>query len=205
MKKFYYLPLELNIKNKGYKLIAGVDEAGRGPLAGPVVAAAVILPEIEIKGLQDSKRLSWKRREKICEEIKDLAISWSVGMVEVKIIDKINILRASLLAMRKAVEGLMIKPDYVLIDGNQRLTISLPQQTIIQGDAQCVSIAAASILAKVTRDRIMVEYDKDYPQYGFAKHKGYGTLLHKENLKKYGPCDLHRISFKPVKESLLKR
>lgn len=179
-----------------------MDEAGRGPLAGPVVAAAVILPEVEIKDLKDSKRLSEKKREKICEEIKDLAISYSLGIVEVKIIDKINILGATFLAMKKAIKGLKVKPDYVLVDGRDELDISLPQRAVIGGDAQCISIAAASILAKVTRDRIMIEYDQIYPQYGFAKHKGYGTLLHKERLKKYGPCVLHRLSFKSVKACL---
>lgn len=199
---------------RGFKCVAGVDEAGRGPLAGPVVAAAVILPRgffhPEIK---DSKLLTPKQREKLAPLIRENALSWGLGVVDVAEIDRINILKASLLAMVKALEGLNFRPDCVLIDGNQRIPTeflddsecfasrSLYQKTIISGDLLCLSIAAASILAKVARDEIMVDLDKRYPEYGFASHKGYTCDAHIEALRRYGPCPIHRQSFQPVREA----
>ncbi len=187
---------EINAKANGYKAICGVDEAGRGPLAGPVFAAAVILPDdCEIEGLNDSKKLSEKKREALFDVIKEKAISWSVASVDEKVIDEINILQATYLAMRKAVEGLDIPADYALIDGNRMPSLSIDGETIIKGDANSPSIAAASILAKVSRDRFMLELCKKYPQYQFEKHKGYGTKLHYEMLTEHGISDIHRKSF----------
>ena len=183
-------------ETSGFKLICGVDEAGRGPLAGPVFAAAVILPEnCEIEGLNDSKKLSEKKREALFDVIKEKAISWSVASVDEKIIDEINILQATYLAMKNAVEGLDIPADYALIDGNRMPPIEINGETVIKGDAKSMSIAAASILAKVSRDRFMLELDKQYPQYQFAKHKGYGTKLHYEMLTEHGVSPCHRMSF----------
>ena len=176
--------------------VAGVDEAGRGPLAGPVFAAAVILPEgCEIEGLNDSKKISEKKRDLLFDIIKEKAVSWSVASVDEKVIDEINILQATYLAMRKAVEGLDVPADYALIDGNRMPPLSIDGETIIKGDANSPSIAAASILAKVSRDRFMLELCKKYPQYQFEKHKGYGTKLHYEMLAEYGISDCHRRSF----------
>ena len=187
---------EINAKNKGFKAVCGVDEAGRGPLAGPVFAAAVILPEgCEIEGLNDSKKLSEKKREALFDVIKEKAISYSVASVDEKTIDEINILQATYLAMKTAVEGLDVPADYALIDGSRMPPISIDGETVVKGDAKSMSIAAASILAKVSRDRFMLEIDKKYPQYQFSKHKGYGTKLHYEMLSEHGVSDCHRLSF----------
>ena len=178
------------------KLICGVDEAGRGPLMGPVVAAACILPpDVVIKGLDDSKKLSEKKRELLFDEIREKAIAYSVASASVDEIEEINILNAAMLAMKRAIESLEIKADFALIDGNCSRGFSIPTKTVVGGDAKVPSIAAASILAKVTRDRLCYEYDKQYPEYGFGKHKGYGTKLHMEALRKYGPSAVHRPSF----------
>lgn len=187
---------EFATKSKGYSAVCGVDEAGRGPLAGPVFAAAVILPEnCEIEGLNDSKKISEKKRDALFDVIKEKAISWSVASVDEKTIDEINILQATYLAMRKAVEGLDVPADYALIDGNRMPPLEIEGETIVKGDAKSPSIAAASILAKVSRDRFMLELDEKYPQYQFAKHKGYGTKLHYEMLTEHGISDCHRMSF----------
>ena len=188
---------EQNALNSGYKVICGIDEAGRGPLAGPVHAAAVILPMgLEIEGLNDSKKLSEKKREQLFDIICEKAIDYSIGVATEKEIDEINILNATFLAMHRAVEGLKIKPDYALIDGNQYPKIPfVMEETVVKGDAKSMSIAAASILAKVSRDRFMLEKTKEYPQYQFEKHKGYGTKLHYEMLAEYGPSPIHRMSF----------
>jgi len=184
---------------QGFKCVAGLDEAGRGALAGPVVAGAVIL-KYKLKNVKDSKQLSAKQREeiyKILTNHKD--IKWGVGIVSEKIIDKINILEATKLAMRMAVKDLDLSADFLLIDGNFRIKSDIPQKSIIRGDQKVFSISAASIIAKVTRDRIMLKYDKKYPEYGFKKHKGYPTYFHREVLNKIGPCAIHRKSFYPVK------
>ena len=187
---------ENNAFQKGYKYIAGIDEAGRGPLAGPVVAAAVILPDnIFITNLKDSKKLSSKQRNILYEEIKSKALAFGIGMSDEKCIDKINILNATKNAMKQAINSLEIKPDIIFIDAVKLDHISIPQVSIIDGDNLSVSIAAASIIAKVTRDRLIEEYDSIYPEYGFAKHKGYGTKEHIEAIKKFGICPIHRISF----------
>jgi len=179
--------------------IAGIDEAGRGPLAGPVIAAAVILdPNNPILGLKDSKLLNVQQREVLFVEICEKALAFAVGRGEVAEIDSINILQASLLAMQRAAQGLRIMPTLALIDGNKAPKLPYETQTIIDGDASEPCISAASILAKVTRDREMILLDQQYPDYGFAKHKGYATPEHRAALKKYGPCDIHRRSFAPV-------
>lgn len=176
--------------------ICGIDEAGRGPLAGPVSAGAVILPkECEILYLNDSKKLSEKRREELFLEIKEKAVSYGIGIVDAKRIDEINILQATYEAMRKAITELSVVPDVLLNDAVEIPGIMIPQVKIIKGDAKSVSIAAASILAKVTRDHMMVAYDVQYPEYGFASHKGYGTAAHIEAIKTYGPCEIHRRTF----------
>ena len=181
---------------QGFKVVCGIDEAGRGPLAGPVYAAAVILKKGQtIEGVNDSKKLSEKKREQLYEVIKNTALSYSVSYATVEEIEELNILNANVLAMRRAVEGLKIIPDYVMIDGNRAPKLETACETIVKGDAKSMSIACASILAKVTRDRLLYEYAKEYPQYGFDKHKGYGTKLHIEMLRKYGPCPYHRKSF----------
>jgi len=181
---------------KGYKLVAGVDEVGRGPLAGPVVAAAVILGEgVLIPGVNDSKKLSEEKREYLYEEIKSKALCWSIGIVDEKIIDEINILNAACLAMKKALDGLAEKPDYILLDAVTLKEVDIPQKGIIKGDALSLSIAAASIIAKVERDRMISAYDEIYPHYAFSKHKGYGTKEHIECIKKYGLLPIHRKSF----------
>lgn len=188
---------ELSLYNENVKYICGIDEAGRGPLAGPVVVGAVILPvDSLIEGVNDSKKVSEKKREKVFEEIISQAISYSVGIVDQKTIDEINILNATKLGVKQAIEGLNVKPDLILIDALTHIeTHGIPYKSIIKGDAKEYSIAAASIIAKVTRDRMMVEWDKIFPEYGFAKHKGYGTSAHIQALKEYGPCMLHRRSF----------
>lgn len=182
---------------KGFTTICGIDEAGRGPLAGPVYAAAVILPvDLEIEGLNDSKKLTEKKREALFDVICEKAIAYSIGIATEQEIDDINILNATFLAMHRAVEGLNIKPDYALIDGNQYPKIpSVKEETVIKGDAKSMSIAAASILAKVSRDRFMLEIAEKYPEYCFDKHKGYGTKLHYEMIEKYGVSPVHRRSF----------
>ena len=188
---------EENAINAGYKVVCGIDEAGRGPLAGPVHAAAVILPiGLEIEGLNDSKKLSEKKREQLFDIICEKAIDYSIGVASEKEIDEINILNATFLAMHRAVEGLKIRPDYALIDGNQYPKIPFViEETVVKGDAKSMSIAAASILAKVSRDRFMLEKTKEYPQYEFEKHKGYGTKLHYEKIREFGPSPIHRKSF----------
>lgn len=181
---------------QGYKYICGVDEAGRGPLAGPVFAAAVILPEdYEIEGVNDSKKLSEKKREKLFDEIIEHALAYSVQSCDNFVIDEINILAATMRTMKNAVEALSITPDIVFVDGNRLPELSVPAEYVIHGDAVSASIAAASILAKVSRDRFMYEMDKKYPEYDFAKHKGYGTKLHYEKLREFGPCEIHRMTF----------
>ena len=181
---------------EGFEVVCGVDEAGRGPLCGPVCAAAVILPmDCEIEGINDSKKLSEKKRDILYDIIKEKALAYSVVMVDAKTIDEINILQATFKAMREAVEGLTIKADIALIDGNQKPGLSIEERTLVKGDAKSISIAAASILAKVTRDRYCIEMDEKYPQYQFAKHKGYGTKLHYEMIAEYGICEEHRRTF----------
>ncbi|GHV40907.1 hypothetical protein FACS189490_06820 [Clostridia bacterium] len=183
---------------KGMFLIAGIDEAGRGPLAGPVCAAAVILPTKEkIDGINDSKKLTPKAREEIFEIIKEIAVAWSVAFIEHAVIDDINIRNATRLAMENAVAGLSVKPEYLFIDGNMGINSEIPQKTIVKGDALSASVAAASIIAKVSRDALMEEYDRLYPEYGFAAHKGYGTKAHFEAIEKYGLCPIHRKTFYP--------
>ncbi len=188
---------EEKVLNAGYKLVCGIDEAGRGPLAGPVYAAAVVLPlGLEIEGLNDSKKLSEKKREQLFDVICEKAVDYSIGIATEQEIDEINILNATFLAMHRAVEGLKTKPDYALIDGNQYPRIPfVTEETVVKGDAKSMSIAAASILAKVSRDRFMLQKAKEYPQYQFEKHKGYGTKLHYEMLKEFGPSPIHRMSF----------
>ena len=181
---------------QGYKYICGVDEAGRGPLAGPVFAAAVILPEdYEIDGVNDSKKLSEKKREKLFDEIIEHALAYSIKSCDNFTIDDINILAATMQTMKNAVDSLTIKPDIVFVDGNRLPELDIPAEYVIHGDAASASIAAAYILAKVSRDRFMYEMDKKYPEYDFAKHKGYGTKLHYEKLREFGPCEIHRLTF----------
>ena len=181
---------------EGYKSICGCDEAGRGPLCGPVVAAAVILPRgIEIEGLNDSKKLTEKKREKLFEIIKEKAIAYAIAEASPEEIDEINILNASMLAMRRAVEALEVKADFALIDGNCSRGFEIPTETVVSGDAKSCSIAAASILAKVTRDRGCIELDAAYPMYGIAKHKGYPTKDHMNAVREHGPSPIHRRTF----------
>ncbi|MHB8903860.1 MAG: ribonuclease HII [Patescibacteria group bacterium] len=191
----------------GYKLIGGVDEAGRGPLAGPVVAACVVIgPDFKIDStdlelINDSKKLSAKKREKLFGLIKEKALAVEIGIVDNLIIDKINILQASFLAMRRAIKKLKIEPDYILVDGNFKIPkLEKPQEAIIGGDGKVWAIAAASIIAKVSRDWLMSEMAKKYPEYEFEKHKGYGTKLHLEKITEFGPCPIHRMSFAPIKK-----
>ena len=197
------LSYEQELYKKGIKLIAGTDEVGRGPLVGPVVAAAVILPEnYFLEGIDDSKKLTEKKREKYFDIINKDAIAVGIGIVDAKTIDEINILEASRLAMKKAIESLKTKPEHILSDAMKLDNQDIPYTDIIHGDALSESIAAASIIAKVTRDRMMYDLDKEHPEYGFAKHKGYPTKLHLENLEKYGVLDNYRFSYKPVKKIL---
>ena len=187
---------DISHKDENVNVICGVDEAGRGPLAGPVVAAACILPEgYMLDGLNDSKKLSEKKREKLFDEIINNALDYSIASASVEEIEELNILNATMLAMSRAIEGLKIKPDLALIDGNTSRGFSIKTKTVVGGDAKSPSIAAASILAKVTRDRLCYQYDNDFPLYGFAKHKGYGTALHMQALREYGPTPIHRLSF----------
>lgn len=181
---------------KGYKFICGVDEAGAGPLAGPVCAAAVIMPMgVDLKWLDDSKKVTDKRRDILFDQIKEVAIAWAVETVDVETIEEINILASRMLAMDRAIKALKPQADFALIDGNYDKGIDCPHLTIVKGDSASASIAAASILAKVTRDRYMVEMGETYPAYEFGRHKGYGTKLHYEKLREFGPCPIHRPSF----------
>ena len=196
---------EKNLVESGYKYVAGVDEAGRGPLAGPVVAAAVILPEkFSCNQLNDSKKLSSSKREKIYNELMnvDSKVISAFAVIDEVVIDKINILRATHMAMAQASSNLSIEPSFVIIDGMPIKDFPFNNESIIKGDSKSLSIAAASVIAKVERDRIMLNYSKEYPEYKFEKHKGYGTKLHLDALKKFGPCKIHRKSFAPVKKFL---
>lgn len=191
-----WLFYENEARKKGFRAVCGIDEAGRGPLAGPVFAAAVILPpDGMIEGLNDSKKLSEKKRELLFDEIKESAVGFSVAFATEEEIDKVNILQATFLAMRRACNGLGVPADGALVDGNRDPLLNVPTRLIVGGDALSASIAAASILAKVSRDRLMLELDRLYPEYQFAKHKGYGTALHRELLHRYGPCPIHRKTF----------
>lgn len=188
--------LENEIYDSGVSIICGVDEAGRGPLAGPVCAAAVILPRnIDIAGLNDSKKLSEKSREKLYDEICEKAVSCGIAFASVEEIEQLNILNAAMLAMNRAIAQLEPQPELALIDGNRNSAIEVSSRCVIKGDAKCADIAAASILAKVTRDRYMLDMAEKYPEYHFERHKGYGTKLHYEALREYGPCEIHRPSF----------
>lgn len=187
---------ERALRAEGWRHIAGIDEAGRGALAGPVVAAAVILPPGElIDGVRDSKQISEEKREELYEIIAERAIAWSCGIVEADRIDEINILQATFVAMRRAVEGLSQLPDGAIIDGRDAPDVGVPRRALIKGDTLCLSIAAASIMAKVTRDRIMRRADPLYPAYGFHRHKGYGTAAHRDAIRLVGPCEMHRRTF----------
>jgi ribonuclease HII len=190
------MEIENSLYAEGYELICGVDEAGRGPLAGPVCAAAVILPKgVEIPGLNDSKKLSDKKRRELFPVIQEKALAWGIGWASHGEIDEINILQATYLAMERAVEALKTKPEFLLIDGNRAKDFGIPTRTVVKGDSLSASIAAASILAKVSRDNVMVELAKEYPAYGFEIHKGYGTKAHYEALREYGHSPIHRLSF----------
>ena len=187
---------EMNAVENGFVNICGIDEAGRGPLAGPVYAAAVILPQgLVIDGLNDSKKLSEKKRELLFDVIIKEAISYGIGIATEKEIDEINILQATYLAMKRACENLTVKADFALVDGNRMPPLAIPGETIVKGDGKSPSIAAASILAKVSRDRVMYDFDKIYPEYQFAKHKGYGTKIHTDAVLEHGPCPIHRLTF----------
>lgn len=191
-----WLKYENKAIENGFEIICGIDEAGRGPLAGPVYAAAVILPKGHIiDGVNDSKKISEKKREFLYDKIIDECISYGIGIADEKEIDSINILQATFLAMKRAVDNLSVKPDIALVDGNREPDLNIPVQTIIKGDSKSASIAAASILAKVSRDRYMLEMAQKYPEYQFEKHKGYGTKLHYEMIEKYGISPIHRKSF----------
>ena len=189
--------IEKDLHSKGFKNICGIDEAGRGPLAGPVVVAGVIMPEDSmIEGVNDSKKVSEKKREKLYDKILEEAISYSVAVIGQDVIDDINILNATKMGLTKVVEEQEVKPDLIIVDALNHIdTKGIPYDSIIKGDAKCYSISAASIIAKVTRDRIMRQWDEIYPQYGFSKHKGYGTKMHIEAIKEYGLCPIHRKSF----------
>lgn len=196
MEEKNWLYYEENAIKKGFTSICGVDEAGRGPLAGPVCAAAVILkPGQIIDGVNDSKKLSEKKREQLYDVIKNEALAYSIAFSSVEEIEEMNILNATMLAMKRAVEGLGVKADYALIDGNRLPPLDISCEYVVKGDAKSMSIASASILAKVSRDRLCREYAEKYPQYGFEKHKGYGTKLHTQAIREYGPCEIHRMSF----------
>jgi len=203
---------EKKLWKKGYKRVAGLDEAGRGPLAGPVVAGAVmirrsdcqrcdLLRRSHLKDIKDSKKLSAKKREEFYKILtKHPAIKWGIGKVSERVIDRINILEATKLAMVRAFEKLKRKPDFLILDGNFKINSEIPQKSIVKGDEKVFSCSCASIIAKVTRDRIMKRYHKKYPQYGFDRHKGYPTKHHRQMLKKYGPCKIHRKTFRPIKK-----
>lgn len=194
---------EKELSKNGFQYIGGVDEAGRGPLVGPVVAACCVLPsDFKLDGLTDSKKLSEKKRNIFFDYIKEHAVTYGIGIVEPDIIDEINILQASKLAMVKAIDACHMKPDYLIIDGNQKIKYELPMQAIVKGDSKSISIAAASVLAKVTRDKMLYELDEKYPMYGFKNHKGYPTKQHLLALKEYGLIEGYRKSYGPVKEIL---
>ena len=188
--------IEQEFSLKGYNYICGVDEAGRGPLCGPVVAAACILPDgLFIEGLNDSKKLTEKKREALFDVIRESAIAYCIAEASVEEINRLNILEADLLAMRRAIDGLSVKADFAIIDGNIARDFQIPAMAVVKGDARSMNIAAASILAKVTRDRMCIDLDAQYPQYEIAKHKGYGTKAHMDALRKYGPSPIHRTKF----------
>ena len=188
--------IEKELSLRGYKNICGVDEAGRGPLCGPVVAAACILPDgLFIEGLNDSKKLTEKKREALFDVICESAVAYCIAEASVEEINELNILEADLLAMRRAIDGLAVKADFAIIDGNIARDFQIPAMAVVKGDAKSMNIAAASILAKVTRDRMCIELDRQYPEYEIAKHKGYGTKVHMEALRKYGPSPIHREKF----------
>ena len=188
---------ERDARGRGYQRVAGIDEAGRGPLAGPVLAAAVILPpDYEDPEINDSKELTPRQRERLCEVIHRDAVAVGIGVVEAPVIDAINILQATLAAMKEAVLSLVPHPDYLLIDGLNRVSLAIPQETIIRGDGRSISVASASIVAKVSRDRIMELYHRQFPQYNFLMNKGYATREHREAIAKYGRCKIHRCSFR---------
>ena len=188
--------IEQELHGEGFAYVCGVDEAGRGPLCGPVFAAACILPDgLYIEGLNDSKKLTEKKREKLFDIIKKEAVAYSIASADVEEINEMNILEADLLAMRRAIDGLGVKADFAIIDGNIARDFQIPARAVVKGDSKSMSIAAASVLAKVARDRLCLELDREYPQYGFAKHKGYGTKEHMDALRKYGPSPIHRKKF----------
>ena len=188
--------IEQELHEKGYKYVCGIDEAGRGPLCGPVFAAACILPDgLYIEGLNDSKKLTEKKREKLFDIIKEEAIAYCIASASVEEIDELNILEADLLAMRRAIDGLSVKADFAIIDGNVARDFQIPAKAVVKGDATSMSIAAASVLAKVARDRICIDLDREYPEYGIAKHKGYGTKAHMDALREHGPSPIHRKKF----------
>ena len=196
MSETDFWEIERGLYQEGYTAVCGIDEAGRGPLAGPVCAGAVILPpELEIPGLNDSKKLTDKKRRVLYDEITRQAVAWAVCMVDEKVIDEINILQATFRAMAGALAGLKTVPDFVLVDGNRDPELGIATRTVVKGDARSANVAAASILAKVTRDRFMEQQAERYPQYGFEIHKGYGTKAHYAALREYGPCPIHRQSF----------
>lgn len=197
------LQIERGLYAEGYFRIAGVDEVGRGPLAGPVIAAACILPKsFDLPGLNDSKKLTEKKRRVLSQSIQEQAVAFSLGSATTAEIDLHNILRATKLAMTRALDKMAIHPDYVLVDGRDRLNIDIVHKAVIGGDGLSASIAAASILAKVARDELMCEMHEIYPEYCFDQHKGYGTRLHMEMIERFGPCPIHRQSFSPIKEIL---
>jgi ribonuclease HII len=188
---------ERRAHQRGYRLIAGIDEAGRGPLAGPVVAAAVILPhDYENPEINDSKKLTPRKRERLYKVIEHDALSIGLGVVEASVIDDVNVFQATLMAMKEAVSNLSLKPDYLIIDGSCCIFVPLPQEAVVKGDSRSISVASASIIAKVSRDSIMEIYHRQFPQYNFLKNKGYGTREHREAIKKYGSCKIHRRSFR---------
>ena len=188
--------IEQELHAQGFTCVCGVDEAGRGPLCGPVFAAACILPDgLYIEGLNDSKKLTEKKREKLFDIIKKEAVAYSIASADVEEINEMNILEADLLAMRRAIDGLGVKADFAIIDGNIARDFQIPARAVVKGDSKSMSIAAASVLAKVARDRLCLELDREYPQYGIAKHKGYGTKEHMDALRKYGPSPIHRKKF----------
>jgi ribonuclease HII len=188
---------ERDARGRGYRRVAGIDEAGRGPLAGPVLAAAVILPpDYEDREINDSKKLTPRQRERLCEVIHRDAVAVGIGVVEAPVIDAVNILQATLVAMKEAVLSIVPHPDYLLIDGVNRIPLAIPQETIVRGDGRSISVASASIVAKVSRDRIMELYHRQFPQYNFLMNKGYATREHREAIVKYGRCKIHRCSFR---------
>ncbi len=191
-----WLEFENIAYEKGFLNVCGVDEAGRGPLAGPVCAAAVILPKgMIIEGVNDSKKLSEKKREALFDVVKESSVAYNIAFATVEEIEEYNILNATMLAMKRAVEGLSVSADFAYIDGNRIPSLDIPAEYIVKGDARCMSVAAASILAKVARDRLMLAFSEEYPQYSFEKHKGYGTKVHIDAIKEFGPCPIHRPSF----------